>query len=494
MKTRFLMTVWFLLLYLSTNIYAQAPQVEWMQIIGHSGMQEYGRGADSTPDGGYAAGGSASWEGSMDCLIVKFNSVGDSVWSRTIGTQDETEGTSSFIVLPDGRYVSAGWHKEARDTDALIMIADANGDHNTTGYYGGDDYDEQAFSVTQALDSNLVFAGVINTDSTSLDLYILKINYEEGSCSGAPIWDYQYKSDGPQILNCVQPTMDGNYIAVGEDQNNTTFRDQGLFCKLGSCGGILTMGFTDSDGRVVFESVKQLPDSSYIITGLISYDYYNQNYDLILIKRDSNLEEVWTKTFGGEYTNECGTSIDLTPDGGFIVGGYREPDEHSKTDFWALRFDANGDTLWTKTAGTEECDFLYSIAATDDGGYIMCGDTEEERGTYKYDMLVIKLEPDVVGIKNDKQFQPSSPVLLTNYPNPFNPTTTVGYQLSAVSRVNLTIYNTLGQKVQTLVDRRQEAGKYTVLFNAVNLSSGVYFARLSTSGGLIEMKKMILMK
>lgn len=498
MKIRYLISAIFSILYLPVNIIAQAPQVEWQQIIGHSGMQEYGRGADSTPDGGYAAGGSASWEGSMDCLIVKFNFVGDSVWSRTIGTQDETEGTNSFIVLPDGRYVSAGWHTEIleptalTDTDALILITEANGDHNFCGYYGGDNQNEQAFAITQALDSNLVFSGVVRNDSTGSDLNIYKINYLD-NCSGAPIWEYIYEEADEQIPYCVQPTLDGGYIVVGEDQHHGTTRDQGWFYKATNCGAPITMGSTDSEGRVVFKSVRQLSDSSYIITGLISYNYSNSNYDLILIKRDKSLAEVWTKTFGGEDTDEIGMSIDVTSDGGFIVGGYRQLDKRSRYDFWALRFDANGDTMWTKTVGTEENDILYSIAATDDGGYIMCGDTEEERGTYKYDMLVIKLKPDVVGIKENRSSYPLNAILFPNYPNPFNPHTLIKYQLHFPDFVELTVYDALGRKIRTLVSSKQQAGQYSVSFDGSGLTSGIYYYQLSTVF-YKQTRKMILLK
>jgi len=83
--------------------------------------------------------------------------------------------------------------------------------------------------------------------------------------------------------------------------------------------------------------------------------------------------------------------------------------------------------------------------------------------------------------------------LAQNYPNPFNPTTAIGYQLSAVSHVELTVFNMLGQKVRTLVDKKQEAGKYAVTFNAAGLASGIYFYRISF-GDFVQVRKMMLMK
>ena len=81
-----------------------------------------------------------------------------------------------------------------------------------------------------------------------------------------------------------------------------------------------------------------------------------------------------------------------------------------------------------------------------------------------------------------------------NYPNPFNPTTVVSYQLSAVSQVQLIVYNTLGQKVRTLVNRRQEAGSYSVTFDATDMASGIYIYQLKTQGGFMSAKKMMLIR
>ncbi len=83
--------------------------------------------------------------------------------------------------------------------------------------------------------------------------------------------------------------------------------------------------------------------------------------------------------------------------------------------------------------------------------------------------------------------------LFQNYPNPFNPATTIEYQIPTAGYVNLTVYNILGKKIKTLVDKFTDAGKHNVTFNAPNLPSGIYIYKI-TAGKFSEVRKMQLIK
>ncbi len=89
--------------------------------------------------------------------------------------------------------------------------------------------------------------------------------------------------------------------------------------------------------------------------------------------------------------------------------------------------------------------------------------------------------------------KPTSFELAQNYPNPFNPATTINYQLPTSAMVTLKVYDVVGREVATLVNARQDAGRYNVVFNASTLASGVYFYRLQ-AGSFVETKKMMLVK
>lgn len=88
---------------------------------------------------------------------------------------------------------------------------------------------------------------------------------------------------------------------------------------------------------------------------------------------------------------------------------------------------------------------------------------------------------------------PENIELLQNYPNPFNPVTNIEYVLPKESFVNLTIYNSLGEKIKTLVSGFTNSGDHSIQFEANNLASGVYLYVLRTSG-YMQTKKMLLIR
>ncbi|MHB8580197.1 MAG: carboxypeptidase regulatory-like domain-containing protein [Ignavibacteriaceae bacterium] len=99
----------------------------------------------------------------------------------------------------------------------------------------------------------------------------------------------------------------------------------------------------------------------------------------------------------------------------------------------------------------------------------------------------------ITAVKNQVSNVPSNFVLDNNYPNPFNPSTIIGFSVPYSTHVTLDIFNVLGQKVAELVNKNLAAGQYTYSFNANRLSSGVYLYRLQTDN-FVSVKKMILSK
>ena len=128
--------------------------------------------------------------------------------------------------------------------------------------------------------------------------------------------------------------------------------------------------------------------------------------------------------------------------------------------------------------------YIFDLAI-DGGGNKWIG-TNEGLAVYK--------EYGIVGfIEQTKKLTLTGYFLQQNYPNPFNPFTTIKFTLPKSEPVNIEVYSTLGQRIETLIDKRMPAGYHQVEFNAQNLSSGIYFYKIET-GQFHDVKKMILIK
>ncbi len=101
--------------------------------------------------------------------------------------------------------------------------------------------------------------------------------------------------------------------------------------------------------------------------------------------------------------------------------------------------------------------------------------------------------PGVVGVDDGSQdISPQNFSLDQNYPNPFNPSTAITFSLSAATHATLRVYNLLGQEVGVLINGQQEAGSHTVKFDAISLSSGIYFYELKTPEKVMVKKMMVV--
>mgnify|MGYP001021889305 CR=1 FL=1 len=102
-------------------------------------------------------------------------------------------------------------------------------------------------------------------------------------------------------------------------------------------------------------------------------------------------------------------------------------------------------------------------------------------------------EFDPTGIEESDNILPITTELYQNYPNPFNPATNIKFSLKHAGKVELSVYNIAGQLVRKLVDKEMEAGYLSVLFEADDLNSGLYFYKLK-SGKTELSRKMLIVK
>ncbi|MDD4206139.1 MAG: T9SS type A sorting domain-containing protein [Candidatus Delongbacteria bacterium] len=131
--------------------------------------------------------------------------------------------------------------------------------------------------------------------------------------------------------------------------------------------------------------------------------------------------------------------------------------------------------------------FEYSsIVAPMLSGFVSAGVKDNSLYFFEYSYRMGNIE--------DSSPLPDSAALYQNYPNPFNPVTEISFSIPETSAVNLSVFDTTGRLVRTLVNEKRTYGRHTISFDGSGLNSGIYFYRLQTDGRTIDAKRMLLIK
>jgi len=366
--------------------FAQA-QRRWKQNYGGSRV-EMGYSVQQTSDAGYIVTGftTSYGAGRNDVYLIKTNTVGDTLWTRTYGGTHNDEGYS-VRQTTDGGYIVAGATASFADTlngDVYLIKTNANGDTLWTRTYGGAVADTGYF-VQQTSDGGYVVAGYTNSfGAGGYDVYVIKTN-----SSGDTLWTRTYGGTGNDYGYSVRQTPDGGYIVVGSTLSfGAGFSDVWLI-KTNASGDTL---WTKTYGGIYQDygrSVWQTSDSGYVIAGYTD-SYGAGGTDVYLIKTNANGDTLWTSTCGGSLFDE-GLSVQQTSDGGYITAGLTNSIDPASYDVYLVKTNSSGDTLWTRAYdGWVYDDYGYSVQQTTDGGYIVAGFTLSDF-TY-YDVWLIKTD------------------------------------------------------------------------------------------------------
>jgi hypothetical protein len=144
----------------------------------------------------------------------------------------------------------------------------------------------------------------------------------------------------------------------------------------------------------------------------------------------------------------------------------------------------------------KEISFIKGAGTTTNAqSYAFRDSTLQEAGTYRYRLRQIDYDGQLT-IHDPINFQFEAPEVMrlnSNYPNPFNPTTVIPYELSEASEVHLAVYDMAGRQVAQLVNERKQPGQYKVRFAASPLASGLYLIRF-VAGGQQFTRKITLIK
>jgi hypothetical protein len=414
--------------------------------------------------------------------------MGDTLWTKTYGGNADDYSYSVQQIFDNG-YIITGTTSSfgAGAQDVWLIKTNSFGDTLWTKTYGGSDLD-WSYSVQQTTDSGYIIIGnSYSIISNNTDIFLIKTD-----ALGDTLWTKKFGGSLNEFGFSGQQTSDGGYIVVGFTTSFGAGEEDLWLIKTNALGNILwTKAFGGSFDEFG-HSVTQTADDGYIIAGY-TRSTGNGNSDVWLIRTNSLGDTIWTKTLGGIYNDEA-YSIQRTSDEDYVITGYTQSLFDGGEDIWLIKINDFGDTLWTKKFGSVSTDERgRSGQQTTDGGFIITGHEVDPSAPYDFDVLLIKTTPSITSTEINSELLNINFFLEQNFPNPFNPSTTIRYEIPERSFVTIKVYDVLGHEIATLVNEEKPAGNYEVEFSASNLASGIYFCILS-SGNFLSSKKMILLR
>ncbi len=559
--------------------------VLWNKSFGDQYKWERLYSFQETSDGGYIAVGDKHYAYgdtvSHDGWLVRFNSIGDTLWTKHYGAS-QVDIFRSIRITSDGNYIIAGEREPywGLGYKGWMMKVDPDGNVIWNNMYG----DGGFMAVQNTPAGNYIAAGTKFVSQTALnDAWLVKTDAD-----GNVIYDNTYEiSNLDDVVQSIQPASDGGYILGGRSNSSGSIAKIMLVKLEADESASLTTFFENFDGIVppalpdnwsscikvlISNNVAEVktmphgsapsqPNATFIMNGL---DGSNGQPDynafvalvspLVQIGPDGGTLSFWA-TGGnpvkvGLMTDPSDTAsftlaeeiqltydftqytISLPPAGDayiVFVNGNVSPvtpiflddiDFQSEVPVELVSFNGsvvgkNIDLVW-RTA-TETNNSGFGIEKKRNGSWIKIGfvpgfgtsaeshsysftDNDPNTGKNTYRLRQVDFDGSSV-YSNELEIDVNLPAqysLDQNFPNPFNPNTTINFSLPVDARVTVKIFNALGEEINILTDNNYSAGFHSINFNADALASGLYIYSIDAAGSdnttYRSVKKMMLMR
>ncbi len=421
---------------------------------------------------------------------VKYNSEGVEQWvARFTGPQFKDFANVVKVDKNRNVYVTGYGLRADSDYDYLTIKYDQLGNQQWIRTYNGtgNGFDR---ATAMAIDDsgNVIVTGYSNGIGTLNRSDFATLKY---SPDGDLKWVERYNSlsDFRAIANAVVVDRYGNVYVTGEadsiyqDFATIKYNNNGVLQWAARYNG------PEQNNDVPYSIA--LDSSGNVLVAGTSY------YNFTTVKYNTDGTELWVDRYKGlDSTYDEAYALATDKFDNVYVTGYTSGGPGAYADYTTIKYDPNGNMNWVEIYNSGGADDIaHSIGLDTSGNVYISGSVDNNNihkfATIKYSQLT-RINTISSQVLNEYR-------LLQNYPNPFNPVTEINFTIPVESKINLVVYDINGKEISILVNGLQNAGNYSVAWDASNFASGIYFYKLigfNSNNGVnySETKKMLLVK
>ncbi len=400
--------------------------------------------------GGYSYG-----NGGNQLTVIKYNPAGTQQWVKTGDGTSGTNGVNGIAVDNSSNIYVTGYtlasgngnYKQFEtvkynSAGARQWIATSNGECTNT--------DGESNSIVTDGSGNSYITGYVITYSNGKDFVTIKYN-----TSGAQQWlkTYNGSANSDDIARKIIFASSGDVVVTGSSKSSTAANTEDY----------LTIKYKASDGTQQFLSRYDDPTAH-------------------------NADIAYSVARYGDSTY-------------YVIGSSKQSAAAGSEDIVVLSLRGNGTLRAKYHISNNGTDCGYDLATDYNGNLYITGFLAGLPTTHRVisNMVCAKygtgsfMPGNITGVTNLETAPPNSFALNQNFPNPFNPSTTIRFDVGQASNVRISIYDVLGREVMTPVNEYMNQGSYEISLSMSSLASGLYFYRM-TAGSYSEIRKLALTK
>lgn len=327
--------------------------------------------------------------------LLKIDLTGDTIWTKTYGFDIESVHRPYIKKLNDGNIILLSYKRHNLDFDTWILKLNSDGDTIWTKTYR--DLDISYGGDLLELESGDMLLAGISDFSVYDDIYLIKINE-----NGDTLWTHSYGNESTNRVYNLIMLQSGDVIMSGVTLNSETGTYDILLTKLDTINGdtIWTKMYGNDDNELS-PQIMELDDGNILMTAV--FDYTGKS-DLWLLKLDSNGDTLWTRMYGGNGREGWGyfPQVMSLNGGNIFLEGSTQSFGAGDADIWLLKLDSTGDTIWSRTYGGMDGDGVSRILKQHNGNFLLLGGTTSFYGYISgpSDLWLLCIPPDQYAYNN----------------------------------------------------------------------------------------------